>query len=151
MDFEGNLKIRKKSFEKQKTKHKKELKKVIYKLKDIRPDKLKKQSNSILYSFESKLFSMAVGKVNLSNYKNESTKMCWGDGFKLIEDNKFIQQQLRELDYSRGLTVGQLRNYIKRRIKGVIIDEEDKKIPKKNVIKIRYPHSFYSLLERKLK
>lgn len=151
INYKGDLKIRKKSFDKQKTKHEKELKKVIYKLKDVLPEKIEKQRYSILYSFESKLFSMAVGKVNLSNYKNESTKMCWGDGFKLIENNKFVQQQLKELDYSRGNTVGQLRNYIKKRTKDLIVEEHDKKEPKDGVIEIGYPHSFFSLLERKLK
>ncbi len=151
INYDGELKIRKKSFEKQKGKHEKELKKVIFKIKDIQPEELLKKRNSIVYSFQCKLFSMAVGKVNLQNYKNEPTKMCWGDGFKLIESNKFVHQQLRELDYSRGHTIGQLRNYIKKRTKGLIGEKSEKEDPNRDVVKIGYPHSFFSLLDRKLK
>lgn len=152
INYNGDLKIRKKSFDKQKDKHKKELQSVIAKLKEISDLEISKLRNSILHSFKSKLFSMAVGKVNLSNYKNEGTKMCWGDGFKLIENNKYLRKQLRDLDKSRGQTIGQLNLYLKRRTYNIPMSESEvqKLYDDKKYIEIGYPHSFFSLLDRKL-
>lgn len=152
VNYNGDLKIRKKSFNKQIEKHEKELNSVIRKLKDVEPKKLREIHHSVLHSFKCKLYSMAVGKVNLSNYRNEATKMCWGDGFKLIENNKYLRKQLRELDYSRGQAIGQLNIYIKRKTKAINKDKsnKDKNTDVENYIKIGYPHSFYSLLNRKL-
>ena len=152
INYKGDLKIRKKSLDKQIQKHEKELRSVIFKLNEIKPEELKKNQYSILYSFKCKLYSMAVGKVNLSNYKNEATKMCWGDGFKLIDNNKYLRKQLRKLDYSRGKTIGHLNLHIKRKCKSVLKKDSDCDAVTdiENYIKIGYPHSFYSLLERTL-
>lgn len=152
INYNGDLKIRKKSFNKQQDKHKKELHSVTSKLKDISDLEISKLRHSILYSFKCKLYSMAVGKVNLSNYKNEATKMCWGDGFKLIENNKYLRKQLRDLDYSRGQAIGHLNLYLKKRSDSIQKDEaDDVDEPKlKKFTEIGYPHSFYSLVERKL-
>lgn len=151
INYNGDIKIRKKSFTKQKDKHHKELQSVISKLKDVSDLEIFKLRNSILYSFKCKLFSMAVGKVNLSNYRNEATKMCWGDGFKLIENNKYLRKQLRELDFSRGEVIGKLNLYLRRRSRSIQkTEEKNDTTDTKKFTEIGYPHSFYSLLERKL-
>lgn len=149
--FDGQIKIRKKSIEKQIEKHRKELAMAIRKLDKTTPEKLTEIRNSVLYSFQCKLYSMAVGKVSLSNYREQPTKMCWGDGFKLIENNIYVRQQLKKLDRSRGETISSLKRYLNER--SVPIPETDAEptiVKKKRNPKIKYPHSFYSLLERKL-
>ena len=151
ISFDGQIKIRKKSLEKQIEKHGRELALAIRKLNKLSPEELTKIQNSVLYSFQSKLYSMAVGKVDLSKYREQPTKMCWGDGFKLIENNKYVRQQLRKLDRSRGETISSMKRYLNNRLIPIPeIDENPVPAKKKRNPKIRYPHSFYSLLERKL-
>lgn len=150
MGFDGQIKIRKKSIEKQIEKHRKELGLAIRKLNNINSEKLTEIQNSVLYSFQCKLYSMAVGKVDLSNYREQPAKMCWGDGFKLIENNKYVRQQLKKLDRSRGETISSLKRYLNERCIPIPEKVEPAIVKKKRNPKIKYPHSFYSLLERKL-
>ena len=135
--YDGDLKIRRKSKIKQIKKHETELGKVIKRLDDHTADQLIKIQSSILFSFKNKLSSMAIGKVDIENYKNTGTKMCWGDGFKLIENNKYIRRQLRELDHSRDITIYELKKYLKKRnIPDIEKDEEDKPFIKENFSRV---------------
>lgn len=142
----GNVKIRKKSIEKQLNKHETELKKVIKRLSKHPNTDLINTEYKIVRSFETKLYTMSVGKVNIGNYRNMPVEMCWGAGFKLIEDNKYTRQQLSRLDRSSKHSVLSLKKYFKRRDIPQIVEEKVKKKPKR--IKAMYPHSFYSILTR---
>ncbi|WP_342328065.1 reverse transcriptase domain-containing protein [Pedobacter sp. FW305-3-2-15-E-R2A2] len=142
----AELKIRKSSIEKQVLKHNSELQKVIKKLEKCSNFDLINQELSIIRSFESKLVSMAVGTVNIGNYKNEPLKMCWGAGFKLIDSNKYIELQLRKLDSSRKIVISRLKSYFnEREIEHVKNEDED---PPERILNYNYPYSFFSLLDR---
>jgi hypothetical protein len=141
----GDLKIRKKSIEKQHLKHEEEAKKVLAVLEAHTNEDLRRNKNEIVRSFESRLFSMAVGKVDIGKYKSLPVHMCWGSGFRLIEDNKFIRAQLKKLDRSRKEQVLVVKRYIYQRLREH--DGPSRKQSKK-IFDIQYPHSFYSLLNR---
>ncbi len=161
INVNGHLKIRKKSLEKQLSKHDSEFKKVIKRLKEQSILDLVENYGAIMQSFETKLGSMAVGTIDVANYKNMEVKMCWGAGFKLLDNNKYARKQLRQLDLSRQQSIAKLDIYIRERIKDhpgkitVVANKESVKgeeeiIKKKNKVYIEpgYPHSFFSLLER---
>jgi hypothetical protein len=146
VNVNGDLKIRKKSLEKQMIKHERELSKVIRRLQKHANIDLINIEKAIIQSFETKLSSMAVGSIDISNYKTSEAKMCWGAGFRLLDDNKFTRSQLKALDLSRQKAISKLKIYLKKREIEHI--SEDGQVPKTDYLKPGYPHSFYSLLER---
>lgn len=149
---EGEIKVRKKSLLKQVVKHDLELEKVIKKLSYQTDEEILKSKGSIINSVSHKMASMAVGKVDLDNYKNIPVSMCWAAGFKLLEKNRFTGQQLRLLDSSRQKNLHHLRKYIKKRT--AKIETESNKFSKKkkeDTIYPKYPFSFYSILDRPIK
>ena len=169
----GELKVRKVSLQKQKDKHNREINKVIKKLNHQTDEDLLVSKESIYHSVSHKMASMAIGKIDVRDYKKSPVKMCWAAGFKLLENNKYCGQQLRLLDQSRQQSLVHLRKYLKKRtavLEGIQLtalketeknpqglenssenEEDHKKNKKDEVIFTRYPHSFYSMLERKAK
>lgn len=169
VNFDGNLKVRKKSIEKQEKKHVQEAKKVVGKLKKQNIQDVFKHKDSIIQSFETKMYSMAVGKVDIGSYRNSAVEMCWAAGFQLIEDNRFTRIQLKKLDRSRKDAILEVKKYLKKSTAKLETEkasesspqvpeedqqpEDDVKSPKKkkNMVYSRYPHSFYSILDRRKK
>lgn len=166
----GELKVRKRSLQKQKDKHVLEIRKVIQKLNHQTDSVLLEAKDSIYHSVSHKMASMAIGKVNIQDYKFFPVQMCWAAGFKLIEDNKYVGQQLRLLDQSRQESLAHLRRYLKKRtfsletlqlataLSETIKGHKDEKPlenkvgkEKQEVVFTKYPHSFYSMLERQNK
>ncbi len=167
----GELKVRKKSLQKQKDKHNQEINNVIKKLNHQTDEDLLVNKESIYHSVSHKMASMAIGKIDVRDYKNSPVKMCWAAGFKLLEHNKYCGQQLRLMDHSRQQSLIQLRKYLRKRtafLEEIQLaslhkeskntqelenssEEDEKKKKKDEVIFTQYPHSFYSMLERTLK
>lgn len=149
VNYSGDLKIRKRSYDKQIEKHLNELKKVVKRLDNAANEDLINKEMSIIQSFEGRLSNMAVGKIDISNYKNMPAEMCWGAGFKLLHDNKFANAQLQRLDRSRKQVIISLERYLTRR--GIKHEPRpfEKKKGKPKPVKPMYPHSYYSLIERK--
>ena len=144
---DGSVKIRKKSVEKQLKKHDRELKKVIRKLKVQPIEALINREQKIIRSFQTKLYTMSVGKVDIGNYRNMPVEMCWGAGFRMIEKNKYTRQQLSRLDRSNKLSLLSLKKYLKG-LKIPTVKEEKPKRRQPPPVKVQYPHSFYSILSR---
>ncbi|SKB27055.1 reverse transcriptase domain-containing protein [Daejeonella lutea] len=142
----GDLKIRKKSIEKQTTKHNSELLKVIKRLDKHTNEELINQELSIRKSFSSRLAAMAVGNIDIGTYKNTPLTMCWGAGFKLIENNKYTRHQLRHLDFTRQRALSKLKFYFEKRAIPNVKEEEKEDLP--DLLEAGFPHSFFSILER---
>jgi hypothetical protein len=148
INVNGDLKVRKKSIEKQQLKHKEETRNILKRLSSITNSDLLRNQLEIIRSFESRLFSMAVGRVDILKYKSQAPKMCWGAGFKLLENNKYSRAQLKKLDKDRKLQILKLKKYLYKRLPN-LIPTDDVKNDDKRIIDAQYPHSFYSLLDRK--
>jgi hypothetical protein len=164
----GDLKVRKRSLQKQKDKHNQEINKIIKKLNYQTDENLLANKESIYHSVSHKMASMAIGKIDVRDYKTSPVKMCWAAGFKLLEYNKYSGQQLRLMDKSRQQSLIQLRKYLKKRtavLEEIELtalqkegknsqnsekssEEDEKKKRKEEVIFTQYPHSFYSMLDR---
>lgn len=162
----GELKVRKKSLEKQQAKHDQEINKVIKRLKHQTDDDLLANKESIYHSVSHKLASMAIGRIDVRDYRSSSAKMCWAAGFKLLENNKYCGQQLRLMDHSRQNSLNHLRKYLKKRTavleeiqlsklhfggtKSPDSESEPDEITrdKEEVIFTKYPHSYFSMLDR---
>lgn len=170
VSFKGELKVRKKSIEKQEKKHILEAKKVIKKLNKQGTPEVLDHKKAIIQSFETKLYSMAVGRVDIKNYRSIPVDMCWAAGFQLIDQNKFTEIQLKKLDRSRKEAILAVKKYLKRRtakLEEYLVENGITRIgpptqkmgdgkdqmPKarSKIIYSKYPHSFYSILDRKKK
>jgi hypothetical protein len=150
INVNGDLKVRKKSIEKQQLKHKEETRNILKRLSSINDSDLLRNQLEIIRSFESRLFSMAVGRVDILKYKAKAPKMCWGAGFKLLENNKYSRTQLKKLDKDRKVQVLKLKKYLYKRLPNLISTGDDaEENDDKRIIDAQYPHSFYSLLDRK--
>ncbi|MCD4833848.1 MAG: hypothetical protein K8R31_08650 [Bacteroidales bacterium] len=99
IDFDGNLRIRKKSFKKEKQKQYETIK---YALILAKKGDQRKKNKSIEESIINRLIGMSIGRVKIWNYKKIENEMCWTNGFKLLNDNKYSRKQLKSLDYTRN-------------------------------------------------
>jgi hypothetical protein len=94
----GEIRVRKRSLKKEKDKQKDLVNEVIA---AISRNNLKVSKNKVIESTCARLNGMAVGRVALWNYKNYKNDMCWVNGFKLLNDNKYSRSQVKSLDKSK--------------------------------------------------
>lgn len=155
INYLGELRVRKKSLQKEMLKHSIEFNKVSKLLRKNKPENITKSYTEIVKSVESRLCSMGVGKVNITNYQNTKFEMCWAKGFCLLEDNKYIRHQLRILDKSRKEALFKIKatlhkNGIRRPEIGEVLEFDDS-ITKTKKFKTKYyhyPFSYSSILKR---
>jgi len=105
--YDGLVRIRKSSIEKELKKQVLETDKIISVLK-------KKNSASIngyavVFRLQQRLISMAVGRRQM-NSKNLS--MCWAAGFKVVQTNPNIKYQFKRLDRNREKQIARMVNFI---------------------------------------
>jgi hypothetical protein len=140
----GEIRVRKKSLKKEKDKQKKLVDNVLSAISD---DNLKSSKNTVIESTMNRLIGMAVGRVELWNYKNYKNDMCWAKGFNLLNDNKYSRAQVKSLDRSRNKNLMRLRKALKE-----IDDSGVKKKAKEITRVIEYygkPFSyFYQVVEK---
>lgn len=138
--FEGHLRVRKNSLQKE---MKKQFK-VVGDLKNILNNPLCRSPNRTIYeSIANRLIGMSVGRVSLWNYKLIKSEMCWVSGFKLLNDNKYSRIQLRRLDNSRNKLLRAFKAKIDRMEQKDL--GEDYKVNSRSVQRIfyGYPFSYY--------
>lgn len=140
INFLGEIRVRKKSLKKEFKKQKtiiKEIKKAIR-------TGMRKPKGTATESAINRLIGMSVGRIGLSNFDEVSTDMCWKNGFKLLNLNKFSIKQIKQLDRNRSKLYYKLLNEIE--------DPEIKGTNKlsRQIIKYNKPFSYYyQVLERK--
>lgn len=106
--YDGSVRVRKKSIEKEKAKQVEVCKDVLQALEKINNSNRtdinqisKKSINQQIFALHNRLISMSVGRIKL--YKsNHNNNMCWTNGFRLLTHNKSAQAQLKMLDRNRG-------------------------------------------------
>ena len=94
----GNIRVRKKSLEKELKKQKKivnEIEKAI----ELGQRKVK---GYVIESAINRLIGMSVGRIGLNNFEEVSTDMCWKNGFKELSLNKDSTIQIKQLDRNRS-------------------------------------------------
>lgn len=139
INYLGDIRVRKRSLEKELTKQKK----IVYEIKKAIEFGMRKPKGSATESAINRLIGMSVGRIGLNNFDEISTDMCWKNGFKLININKHSIHQIKQLDRNRS------KHYYKL-LKETSEPELIKKPPpKRQIIKYNKPFSYYyQILER---
>jgi|AntRauTorcE11898_2_1112593.scaffolds.fasta_scaffold02780_5 hypothetical protein len=104
--YDGLLRVRPDSIQKELEKQVEEANKVIESLPDENSKRLNKKN--IIFRFSQRLIAMSVGRVN-----SENPSMCWASGFNVLKDNPVRKWQLRKLDKNRNLQISRIKNHLK--------------------------------------
>jgi hypothetical protein len=105
----GEIRVRKKSLKKERNKQKELVENIMVAISD---DNIKVSVSEVIESTEKRLVGMAVGRVNLWNYKSYKNDLCWAKGFNLLNDNKYSRMQVKSLDRSRNKYLRRLRIFL---------------------------------------
>ncbi|RZJ51379.1 MAG: hypothetical protein EOO44_14705 [Flavobacterium sp.] len=139
INYCGEIRVRKKSLEKELLKQKT----IIKEIKSAIEFKMRKPKGSATESAINRLIGMSVGRIGLDNFDEVSTDMCWKNGFKLLNINKYSINQIKHLDRNRS------KHYYKLLQEISEPEIETEKPPKRQIIKYNKPFSyFYQILER---
>lgn len=141
---DGEIRIRKKSFEKEIKKQKITINEIKKAIKIGR----RKPKGTATESAINRLIGMSVGRIGIENFDEVSTDLCWKNGFKLLTINKHSLKQIKQLDRNRN-------KYYYKLLKDVKLQEDIEfpiDIEKREIIKYNKPFSyFYQILERQMK
>lgn len=99
VNWRGEVRVRKKSYERQLTKQHE----VVWNLLNQyqRGKSPRYCSNTILESLRSRIIGMSVGRVTLWNYQKYENVHCWLSAFQLLNKNKWTVAQLKGMDRHR--------------------------------------------------
>ena len=153
INYKGELRVRKSSIKKEISKQIEETQKILVSLgldKDRQLPDINKYSrktvNQIVFSLQQRLISMSVGRVTIYNYnKNLEQGLCWTNGFHLLNENKIVLKQLKELDKRREQQI----LYLKRIISHLDIETNDVDDLPKYMENLYFgvPYSYYNHIE----
>jgi hypothetical protein len=135
----GDIRVRKKSLEKEIKKQKKIVEEV---LKAVSRDKAKAGRGRIAESAINRLIGMSVGRINMRNYQTAPLTMCWASGFKLLNDNRTSRYQLKVLDRKRNQLIRRLKHAL-RSIEMTTESDAKKKGKAKQLLYYGKPFSYY--------
>lgn len=144
INYNGEIRIRKKSFEKELKKQKT----VVNEIKDAVKIGMRKPKGTATESTINRLIGMSVGRIGIENFEEVSTDLCWKNGFKLLSINKHSLKQIKQLDRNRN-------KHFYKLLKDIKPLEDDKVvgvIEPREVLKYNKPFSYYyQVLERQKK
>jgi hypothetical protein len=142
INYLGNIRIRKKSFEKELQKQKT----IIKEIKRAVEFGMRKPKGTATESAINRLIGMSVGRIGLDNFDEVSTDLCWKNGFKQLNVNEHSTRQIKQLDRNRNKQYYKLLKEIKQP------ELEIKPPDERQVIKYNKPFSyFYQVLDRQKK
>lgn len=120
----GNIRVRKKSLEKEILKQKR----VVNEIENAIALGQRKVKGYVVESAISRLSGMSVGRIGLNDFEEVSTDMCWKNGFKELTLNKDSIKQIKQLDRNRSKlyydllkSVNEIRNEVEGEGNGMII------------------------------
>ena len=143
INYEGYIRVRKKSFRKELHKQKE----VVDEIRKAVKVNMRKSPGSVTESAIHRLVGMSVGRVTIKNFDTVSNDLCWKNGFKELTLNKYSIQQIKQLDRNRNRLYYDLVKDLKEPK-----EEGSKKIESKprQVIHFNKPFSYYyQVLERR--
>ena len=104
----GEIRIRKKSLQKELNKQIE----VRKKLEKIARHSLNSSKETLQESLNHRLLGMSVGRISLWNHGHTPYDLCWVNGFKKINWNKYSKYQLQRLDSNRNKQMIRLKKVI---------------------------------------
>ncbi len=96
--YTGQIRVRKSSILKEKTKQKEVVNNI---LKAIKFGK-RKSDQTVQESAINRLIGMSVGRINMNDFDKVENDMCWVNGFLKLNDNPHVRAQLKDLDKCRA-------------------------------------------------
>lgn len=142
----GNIRVRKKSLEKELKKQKK----IVNEIEKAIKLGQRKVKGYVVESAINRLIGMSVGRIGLNNFEEVSTDMCWRNGFKELSLNKDSTIQIKQLDRNRSKLYYDLLKSVKNLEKEK--EDEDEIERKRQIIFYDKPFSYYyQILERNKK
>lgn len=150
--FNGEVRVRKASIDKEIEKQKKVVKESLRSIEDDINDGGEIISkNKIIRSVILRLQGMSVGHVNLYSQEN-SPSLCWANGFKALNKNPFSMTQMRFLDRNRCRQIKKFCYEIEK-IKSPSSEEfmGEENVLEKEIVYSGKPFSYYHWLEKKEK
>ena len=121
INYKGELRVRKNFINKEIKKQIKETQRILMALGMDRNRSLidinkysRKSKRQILFSLQQRLVSMSVGRATLYNNDIEDVNqgLCWTNGFSLLNNNKIVSRQLKELDKRREQQISYPKRFI---------------------------------------
>jgi hypothetical protein len=135
INFDGRIRVRKKTLIKETKKQVSETQKIIinlgktYHFQKVRNQHSRWSKRQILFSLQQRLISMSVGRVKIYNHTRPNEfGMCWTNGFKILKHNKIASKQLRYLDRRRRHQLSRLKhalNAIEKKSEKTTFEEDD--------------------------
>jgi hypothetical protein len=131
IDYHGQIRVRKASINKEIKKQISETQRILTALGMDRNRSMtqinkysRKSKSQVLFSLQQRLISMSVGRITLYNYDEDDLNqgLCWTNGFRLLNKNKIVVKQLKELDKRREQQISYLKrkiNHLKKETEGV--------------------------------
>lgn len=136
INFNCETRVRKRSLKKELEKQKKVVTSII---KRINKTRYKNARNNTIYkSALEKLNGMSVGRVKLYNYEICENKICWADGFRCLNFNRYSRIQLRSLDRNKYKFLNILTKFI-----GPEIEKTKEIEDSGDILKMKKPFSYY--------
>jgi len=116
INFDGRIRVRKKTLIKETKKQVLETQKIIINLgklkhfQNVGDHHSRWSKRQIIFSLQQRLISMSVGRIKIYNHTNPLKQgLCWTNGFKKLKNNNIVSKQLRYLDRKRGQQLNRLR------------------------------------------
>ncbi|MFC2100965.1 hypothetical protein ACFLRZ_03955 [Bacteroidota bacterium] len=142
INYLGDIRIRKKSLEKELKKQKSVIKEIESAIKVS----MRKPKGTATESAINRLIAMSVGRIGLDNFEEVSTDLCWKNGFKELTINKHSIRQIKQLDRNRSKQYYKFLKTVKEPEFEPVEQEE------RQIIKYNKPFSYYyQILERQKK
>ncbi|MCH8332218.1 MAG: hypothetical protein IH946_12745, partial [Bacteroidetes bacterium] len=98
INYNGELRVRRKSLKKEKRKQKEVIMQILTAIKKSK----RKKNGTIFESAMNRLIGMSVGRVDINNFKRIVNEMCWANGFIKLNNNKHLRMRLKGLDKYRA-------------------------------------------------
>ena len=112
--YDGLLRVRKKSLNKEYTKQKKMVNDILSRVQSEEDGKIKLNRRQIVFRAEQKLIAMSVGRMHLKNL-HKKLGFCWSNGFRVMGSSpERSDGQLKYLDRSRERELSRLRRELKK-------------------------------------
>ncbi|MCK4663331.1 MAG: hypothetical protein KAT68_10730 [Bacteroidales bacterium] len=137
LHFNGFIRVRKNSLEKELNKQKE----VVNQIRNaIKTDK-RVSNGTITESAIHRLIGMSIGRIDLWNCSEIENEMCWKNGFQELNNNKYSVKQLKELDRTRNRLYYKLISDLGK------LEEEEKEIigkpSNRQIFSYNKPFSYY--------
>ena len=112
INWNGDLRVRRKSFKKQLSKQHSVVWDLLAHYK--RGEQPRYSKPTILESLSNRLIGMSVGRVTMYNYKDYPNFHCWLSAFPILKRNSWVNRQLKQLDKHRWMELCKAKNFLEK-------------------------------------